>query len=120
MSGFLYNPHFDYDAASNSYKRSLAGKPHVDERSGAQISPKVVVALVMPHHYEGIYSVYQTTGSGTAYVFQDGMVAQGSWSKADRKTQVTLTDAAGTELKLNPGQTWVTLVSSTPDVTYTP
>lgn len=120
ISSFLYNPHFEYDVTTNSYKRSLGGKPHVDEKSSAQISPKVVVALVMPHHYEGIYSSYQTTGSGKVYVFQDGIVQEGTWHKADIKTQLTFKDAAGAELKLNPGQTWVSLVSNAPAVTFTP
>lgn len=120
MSAFLYNPHFDYDPNNNNYKRTLAGKPHVDERSGGQISPKVVVALVMPHHYEGIYSVYGTAGSGPVYIFQDGVVLEGTWNKADRKTQLSFTDSAGAELKLNPGQTWVTLVSDTSRVSFTP
>jgi hypothetical protein len=120
LSGFLYNPRFDYDAATNSYKRSMAGRPHVDETSGAQLSPKVVVALVSPHHYAGIYSVYQLTGSGKAYIFQDGMVTEGVWEKAGRNNQIKFGDANGAPLGLNPGQTWITLVSTADQVKITP
>ncbi len=120
ISSFLYNPHFDYDQATNSYKRSEGGKPHVDERSGAQISPKVVVALVMSHSYAGIYSQYGVNGSGVAYIFQDGTVIQGTWSKADRKSQLVLKDPAGAVLPLNPGQTWISLVAGTDRVKITP
>lgn len=120
LSGYLYNTHWDYDAASNSYLRSQAGQPHMDERSGEQIKSKTVVALVMNHHYAGIYSVYGTTGSGKAYVFQDGVATEATWSRAERKSQITLTDAAGAPLGLNPGQTWITLVSAPDRVTFSP
>jgi hypothetical protein len=119
ISSFLYNPHFDYDPAYNSYNRSEGGKAHADER-GLQISPKVVVALVTSHSYVGIYSQYGVSGSGAAYIFQDGTVIQGIWSKADRQSQLVLRDAADAVLPLNPGQTWITLVASADEVKVTP
>jgi len=122
VSAFLYNPHYDYDAPSNTYKRSQAGRPHVDERSGSQLSPKVVVALVMSYGYasDGRHSVYTTTGSGAMYVFQDGTVTQGTWQKADRKAQFTFSDTNGAPLKFNPGQTWVSVLSNSASVSYKP
>lgn len=110
ISGFLYNTHYDYDAASNSYLRSMAGKPHVDERSGKQINPKAVVAIETTHGYNGIYSVYGVTGSGAVTVFQDGVATKGTWTKADRDSPYLFKDAAGKPLALNPGQTWITLI----------
>jgi hypothetical protein len=120
MSGILYNPHYDYDAATNSYKRSEGGKPHTDERSGAQLAPKVVVALVMSYSQNGIYSVYQTTGSGQMVVFQDGTVQKGTWSRSGVKDMLSFTDEAGKPLALNPGQTWFTLVATSGAVKYAP
>ncbi len=119
ISSFLYNPRFDYDAASNSYLRSMAGRPHIDE-NGKQINPKVVIVLVMPHHYAGIYSVYQTTGSGKAFIFQDGTVTEGIWEKPDRKSQFKFGDANGSPVGLNAGQTWMSLATSPDRVTITP
>lgn len=120
ISSPLYSTHYDYDAATNSYKRSMAGAPHNDHRSGVQISPKVVVAIVMGFGQNGIYSVYQTTGSGTALIFQDGDVTPATWTKASDKEQITFTDATGKPLGLNPGQTWVTLIKAANSVTYAP
>lgn len=119
ISGFLYNPRFDYDAATNSYLRAQAGKPHLDE-NGKQINPKVVIVLIMPHHYAGIYSVYQTTGSGKAYIFQDGNVVEGIWQKDSRQAQFKFGDANGAPIGLNPGQTWMTLASTADQVKITP
>lgn len=120
ISGFYYNPQFVYNAKNNSYLRNLAGRPHMDERAKKQIQPKVVVVLVMKHSYAGVYSVYGTQGKGTAYIFQDGLVKKGTWHKGKRKSQLKFTDKSGKTIGLNPGKTWVTLVSSPDAVTYKP
>lgn len=120
ISSALYNVHYDYDPATQTYKRSMAGKPHVDERSGAQLTPNVVAALVMPYSIaaDGVHSVYGTHGSGPVYVFQDGVVTQGTWHKANANAQFTFTDANGQALGLNPGQTWLTMVKDTRSIVY--
>lgn len=120
ISTSLYNAHYDYDQASNTYKRSEGGRPHTDQRSGQQLAPKTVVSLVMGWSQKGIYSVYQTTGNGKAYVFQDGNVQIGTWSKAGDKDQFVFKDASGKPLPLNAGQTWISLVRAENAVTYSP
>ena len=76
----------------------------------------------MPYsiHADGIHSVYQTLGSGKAYIFQAGDVLEVTWHKADRNAQFTFTDGAGKEVKLNPGQTWLTAVGTSNAITYAP
>lgn len=122
VSGPLYNSHYDYDAASNSYLRNEGGKPHIDERSNAQIAAKVVIALVIPHVTEadGHHNSYSTVGSGAMFVFQDGVVTKGTWQKASRSAQFVFTNEAGQTLKLNPGKTWLTMVSNAGAVSYKP
>jgi hypothetical protein len=127
LSGYYYNPHFDYDLATNSYKRSESGAPHmeVDENGvKTQISPKVVVAMVVPlgqgelDSSGAFYSNYQATGSGQAYIFQDGTVATATWNKLNNNAPILLRDATGKDIALNRGQTWVTAVSTAGRVTY--
>ncbi len=122
LSGPIYNVHYDYDVASNSYKRSEGGAPHLDANANAQISPKVVIGLVTPYgiQSDGKHSVYGTVGSGAAYVFQDGIVTVGSWHKADDKGSMTFTDDAGKPLALNAGQTWLTAVSGADKISSAP
>ncbi len=126
LSGPTYNAHYDYIAATNSYNRSEGGAPQFDANTNAVISPKVVVVLVMPYSLGALdssgayYSEYNTLGSGPAYVFQDGTVTTGQWSKASNATQFTFTDASGKPLKLNTGQTWLTAVGAQKDVNFTP
>ena len=123
ISGALYNVRYDYDAATNSYKRNLAGQPHMSmDAAGAQkqITPKVVIALAMSYgiQSDGKHSVYGTIGSGQAFVFQDGTVTTGTWSKASSAEQFKFTDASGKPLTINPGQTWITAVGAAGNVTY--
>lgn len=120
ISSALYNPGFSYDVKSNSYLRSLGGQPHIDEAAKKRINPKVVIGLVMSHGYAGIYSVYGTKGSGRAFIFQDGRVLVGKWHKAGRKSQFKFTDDKNKTFELNPGKTWISIISSPGAVTYKP
>jgi hypothetical protein len=120
ISSALYNSHYDYEAATNSYLRSEGGSPHTDERSGKQISAKVVIGLVMPQGKNGIYTTYDTIGSGRAYIFQDGVATIGNWYKDSNTSQFTFKDDGGAELKLNPGRTWLTVVGGTDRISYRP
>jgi len=121
ISSVLFNVHYDYDAASNSYLRSEGGKPHIDEKSGKQLQPKVVIALVVPYsiHPDGVHSKYQTIGSGQAVVFQDGTMQEATWTKTSQNSMITFTDAGGRALALNPGQTWITAIGERGMLTFT-
>lgn len=118
ISGAIYNPHYNYNAATNSYDRSEGGKPHIDQNTNQQLSPKVVIALVMQQGSNGIYTTYNTIGSGEADVFQDGIVTKGTWHKDSNTAQFTFTDANGAALKLDPGQTWLSVVGSASRIAY--
>lgn len=122
ISSANFNARFDYDATSNSYARSQAGSPHMTiDGAGnqTQIKPRVVVALVLPYGiaYDG-HSQYGTVGSGQAFVFQDGTASEAVWSKTDVGAPLKLTDAAGKDITLNAGQTWVTALGAANQVTY--
>lgn len=122
LSGPLYNVHYDYNPTTNSYQRSEGGAAHLDATGSVQISPKVVVGLVMPYgiQVDGKHSDYGTIGSGQAYIFQDGVVVSATWTKNSDKEQFVFTDAAGKPVGLNPGQTWLTAVGSASNVTSSP
>jgi DUF3048 family protein len=123
ISSSDYNVHYDYDKTYNIYKRSEGGQAHMAINKGGvqtQITPRVVVALVMQQGLEpdDHHTSYNTIGSGSMYVFQDGGVAQGTWHKTDNASNLTFTDASGQTLKLNAGQTWVTILGSSNYVSY--
>jgi len=122
ISSQFYNSSYTYDAASNTYLRSLAGTPHSDEKTGKQIAPSSLVVMTVPYSVQsnGIHSQYGTIGSGEVQIFQDGVVTKGTWHKASREAQITFKDANGQTIGLNPGQTWVAAVSASNKVTYQP
>lgn len=122
ISSYLYNVHYDYDPATNTYLRNEGGKPHIDERSGSQLNPKVIIAIVVPYsiHSNGVNSQYQTIGSGKAYIFQDGTAIEGIWEKTGAKTQIKFGDNLGGSVALSPGQTWITAVKAANNVSYGP
>lgn len=120
ISSALYDVHYDYDKASNSYLRSEGGAPHND-REGGRLTPKVVVVMKVPMHLgfeDGYREQMDTVGSGPAYVFQDGVVTQGTWNKPDRPTQITFKDSANNQIAFNPGQTWITDIPTEKSVTW--
>ncbi len=114
VSSAKYNSTLTYNPVENNYSRAQGGEAHLD-KSGAQIKPKVVIALISKYSIvqeDGSRSAYQTVGSGEAIIFQDGLATPATWTKSDQKSQIKLTDVGGTEIKLNRGQTWFTILGS--------
>jgi hypothetical protein len=126
LSGSSYNVQYAYNATTNSYNRSEGGAPQIDANTNQQISPQVVIAIVVPESQGSLdasgayYSDYASIGSGQAYVFQDGTVTTGEWAKTSPTSQITFMASSGDPIKLNPGQTWITAISSTRELSYTP
>lgn len=106
---------YTFDAASHTWKRSYGLAPH-SAASGEQIAPtNVIVQFVgccVPSPEGG---AYQTVGQGQAWVFSDGKVVRGQWTRSDRSQPTQYVDAAGAPVKLQPGRTWVEFVPASPD-----
>jgi len=112
ISETTYNSAYIYDKNTNTYLRSVGGKPHMDREKG-QISPRVVIVMKakMSQIFEdGWRESIETIGSGDAYIFQDGLVAKATWTKASKKDQIKFTDSEGKDVPLARGQTWITAV----------
>ena len=112
ISSALYNSHYAYNATTNTYDRSQAGAAHLDREAG-QISPRVVIVMKVNETTvmeDGWRQSIQAIGSGQVTIFQDGTVQEGTWHKADKTSQITFTDANGTDIPLARGQTWLTAV----------
>jgi len=59
---------------------------------------------------DGYRESIQTTGSGEAIVFQNGIATPTTWHKATKGDSITFTTSDGKELALNRGQTWIAAV----------
>lgn len=109
MDGVRVN--WTWDAASVSYLRSQAGRPHLVAEGGQVNAANVVVLEVdyRPSPADARSPEAQTIGSGTAYVYTGGVLIRGTWSRTDRLAPFVLTDESGAEIGLTPGRTWVEL-----------
>lgn len=112
ISGPLFNSHYAYNATTNTYDRSQAGKPHLDREAG-QISPRVVIAMKVDQVLvmeDGYREQINAIGSGAATIFQDGTAQEVTWKKVSRTAQITFTDTSGKDVPLARGQTWITAI----------
>jgi hypothetical protein len=126
LSSADYNDTYGYDKTTNTYNRSEDGTPMIDANTNKQVSPTVVIAMVVPWSQGALdssgayYSVYQTIGSGQADIFEDGNVVVGHWSKTSNTSQIQFTDANNQPVKLDAGQTWITAIKTSGEVSYSP
>ena len=123
-----FNVDYTYDAAQNKYLRAYdSGAAHEvyrcpNEDLGeqnpetacelAQVAPSVVVAIKVPEKraWDNYHEDITTTGLGEAYIFQNGDAIKGTWNKASKADQIKFFDDNGAEVKLVPGQTFITAV----------
>lgn len=112
--------HYDYIPETNVYRRLQGGVPHADRELG-DISPSVVIAIKVPMSLgweDGYREQINTLGTGQAYIFQNGTLIEGSWHKAEAKSQILFKDAAGKDIPLVRGQTWITALAQNRSVTW--
>ncbi len=119
-----YDVTWNYDSASNSYKRQNGGSNHMDLDNNTQLAPKVVIVQFEKESnandgYPGnVHLLYGTTGSGKALIFQDGNVVEGKWIKASRTARSKYVDKNSQEIQLNRGQIWIQTVPEGSKVSY--
>ncbi len=116
-----YAVSYAWDTTTKSWDRSLFGVPDVNA-SGARDSPTNVI--VMTVNYVGgagvIDSYAQLIGSGPAEVFSGGRVEHGTWVRPNLRHRAIYKNLQGKIINLNPGQTWVELLSVGEGVSITP
>jgi len=104
-----------WNAASNGYTRNVFGQDQV-AGSGAPIAPQNVIVQFVNYvggkrpggvGMEG--SEAEMVGGGEAWVFTGGTVVKGTWQRASKEAPTRFLDAAGADIALAPGQTWVEL-----------
>ena len=123
-----FNVDYAYDANSNTYLRSYGnGEAHEvynckaedlgevnpeDACELKQMAPSVVVAMMVEESIaaDNYHEDITTTGSGKAYIFQNGDVIEGTWGKTSVKDQIKFKNNSGEEIKLAPGQTIITAI----------
>ena len=114
FSSAWYNTHYDYDAGSNTYARSIGGAASNDREEG-RIAPSVVIAMRVDEttvREDGWRQSIVTVGSGVANIFQNGTAIEATWRKGSRSEPIRFFGADGQEIALNRGQTWIGAVAN--------
>ena len=102
-----------YDPTSNTYLRFNAGVPHLDFDTKAQLSASNVIVQFAKETELGDYGkhlYYDVIGSGTGFVFQNGVATEVTWKKAKQLDRTIFTDKAGKEIVFVAGNIWVEIL----------
>ena len=118
FAGF-YNVRFEYDAEKGTYKRIVNGSPYALQEN-VDIAAENIIVMIMKEAPLGDGSDrinISDVGEGDGYFVTRGKYIPIRWSKAARDKETVYTDAEGNGIELNPGQTWIEIVSPKMKVT---
>lgn len=106
-----YTPWFEYDSTSKLYKRFQYGEAQIDQETGEQLVYKNILAIYAP--YSPIHDVLlqiDWTRGGNGYYITNGMAVPITWK--NENGVVKYYDQSGSQLKMNPGKTFVEVLDS--------
>jgi hypothetical protein len=113
-----------YDRATNSYLRSVMGKPQTDQADKQRVAPKNVVIMYVRFaplandpHPEKLRLEADIVGSGKAIIASNGKTISGTWLKKSSGAPTTFVDSTGRPVTLVPGQTFIQVVQTGSKVT---
>lgn len=120
---------WNWDETARMWFRTGYGEPtvHVDQEGNTEpLGAEVMVALYVEQYTSCPASGVSgscvpssvTTGSGKAYIFADGRVAEGTWERETEEQWFTLTDENGEIMMVPPGKVWLSLVPASGGLEY--
>ena len=104
---------FTYDAASKTYLKQHSGKPHMDSHAGTQLAFTNVLVLQtnVATRADGYLMDVGLTG-GSGYYISNGAAQNITWKKTAESEPITLYDASGAPLSINPGKSYIGLIGT--------
>ena len=114
---------YRYDRKTNTYPRSVTNeKKQIDRGTGRQVAPKNVVIMIMSFGRLNDGSAKnrleaQYVGKGTAWISTNGKTIKGTWRKDSITKPTRFFDAAGKQVTLTIGQTFVQVMPKGTKVT---
>jgi hypothetical protein len=111
-----YKVKWSYDTAKNEYLRFLAGSPHIDRNTNAQITTKNIIIQVVSRTLDptGSYGsqnwTFKDIGTGKAYVLRDGEVIEATWKKGSLTERTKFYDSTGAEIQFDAGKFWYEII----------
>ncbi len=111
---FVNLPRFEYDPATQKYKRFQFGKEQIDGNDNSQIvCDNIIFQDVDSHDLEehdtanSPYIWCETIGKGTGKYFTKGKMIDITWSRPTENDVTKYYDLKGNEIVINQGRTWV-------------
>jgi hypothetical protein len=105
-----YAVRWEYDSASNTYRRFNGGNAHTDRNTGNQLEFRVVVVQFTRERgpvNDLKHLLYDTIGSGKALIFQNGQAIDATWAKKSRLSRTVYFDSSGREIEFARGKIWI-------------
>ena len=105
-----------YDAATNAYQRFVSGKAQVDPADGELVTARTIVVLFMPFHTSNTIEkghnrpVLGFIGSGEAWIYSEGNLVKGRWSKPKDGDPTVITGTDGVEIPFVRGRIFMQVV----------
>jgi len=115
-----YDIRWEWDDEEGAFARFQQGTRHVDVVNGDIFADNIIVMVVdyRPSSIDRSSPDAQTLGSGPVYVFSNGQVQTGRWSRDLAVGAIRLTDADGEPIGLTAGNTWVELAEIGDDESF--
>ena len=109
---------YTYDEKLGAYLRSNGSRPLTDANTGEQVQVKNVIVQFASHSMiDEIHINIKLTGAGEAWILSGGRCVKGSWERESADASTVFYDAKGNEVALQPGNTWINVVSTDLGVT---
>jgi hypothetical protein len=110
-----YTAFFSYDSKQKKYLKFHEDGPHIDEETEEQLA---VTNLIVQHAPIEIIAGddagrrdVRLVGAGSGYLFTLGKTVPIEWEKKSHETPTRWSFPDGKPLTLNPGKTWICIVS---------
>ncbi len=110
-----------WDPTTRTWLRTADGREsgwRDEDGTEGRIGFPVLIGLESEQYSNNGLPSSHTTGSGLAWVFADGKVVEGTWTREAETEWYTLTDADGNTIAVPPGQVWISLVPDTGGLSY--
>ena len=81
----------------------------------SQITTDVVIAIktsTVTRSTEPKWYDHTTTGSGEAYIFQNGTIQKATWRRANITDELAFYDSENNVVELNRGRTWISIYNN--------
>lgn len=103
-----YRAGWTWDAPHKAWLRTQIGTKHLDA-AGQQVAVQNVIVQAVAYGVRYGNPEAQLVGEGDVWVFTGGKVIQGRWVRPSVSQVTRYIDAAGKEIKLTAGRTWIEL-----------